>query len=178
MIQCIVNTNKNVRSSEWEKSWKRTLWKLLLTIAEVIIKVKQKNCFQAESFLATFLWNNSCWHLIHSICLKMASSFLVHRYLTIVLLLFFLKKKSKITFTGKNNLVRPFGPCNPQVRGTQSIKTTRGDCYFAICNFQSQQNVSVDQWGWGFEWLHTRWSKFWDISNKTFIATSESFSFL
>ena len=72
MIQCIVNTDKNVRSSEWEKSWKKTLWKLLLTIVEVIIKVKQKNCFQAESFLTTFFWNNSCWHLIRSICLKMA----------------------------------------------------------------------------------------------------------
>ena len=178
MIQCIVNTNKNVRSSEWEKSWKRTLWKLLLTIVEVIIKVKQKIVFRPkvswQHFFETIvadIWSTvSVW--------RWHSSFLVHRYLTIVLLLFFLKKKSKITFTGKNNLVRPFRLCNPQVRGTQSIKTTRGNCYFAICNFQSQQNVSVDQWGWGFEWLHTRWSKFWNISNKTFIATSESFSFL
>lgn len=130
-------------------------------------KVSWQHFFEtivADIWSAASVWR---WH----------SSFLVHRYLTIVLLLFFLKK-SKITFTGKNNLVRPFRPCNPQVRGTQSIKTTRGDCYFAICNFQSQQNVSVDQWGWGFEWLHTGWSKFWGISNKTFIATSESFSFL
>lgn len=103
MIQCIVNTNKNVRLSEWEKSWKRTLWKLLLTIVEVIIKVKQKIVFRPkvswQHFFETIvadIWSTvSVW--------RWHSSFLVHRYLTIVLLLFFLKKKSKITFTGKKS---------------------------------------------------------------------------
>ena len=107
MILCIVNTNKNVRSSEWEKSWKRTLWKLLLTIVEVIIKVKQKIVFRPkvswQHFFETIvadIWSTvSVW--------RWHSSFLVHRYLTIVLLLFFLKKKAKLHLQAKITLWGP-----------------------------------------------------------------------
>ena len=112
MIQCIVNTNKNVRSSEWKKSWKRTLWKLWLTIVEVVIKDKQKKIVfkpkvSWQHFFETIvadIWSTvSVW--------RWHSSFLVQRYLTIVLLLFFFKKKKqnyiyrqKITLWGPSDL--------------------------------------------------------------------------